>query len=303
MPNVWTHILFGNRTAEEGGFKPAGQEKTAYQLGCQGPDPFFYHRFFPWQKDGAAVIGDRIHHKYCGSFLMDMIEDGMKTDILTKAYIGGFVTHHILDRTAHPYINYRAGTEGNRHQKLEIIIDTLLMKRYRKIETYKTPVYKEIDLGPDLYPEIEELLAKLIEFYFPEEHSQLRSGYINDSYRDMIRALKVLYDPSGIKNRLLGKMIEPFSYQKDLPEGDFLNEKKKEWIHPAAEEETYTASFEELMEHAEEEASRILKVIQLYWLGDQTLYPRLKELIGNISYDTGKSCEGSYENRIFDPIL
>ncbi len=303
MPNVWTHILFGNRAAGEAGFMPAKQEQTAYQLGCQGPDPFFYHRFFPWQKDGAAVIGDRIHHKHCGSFLMDMIQQGLKADIVTKAYIGGFVTHHILDRTAHPYINYRSGTEGNRHQKLEIIIDTLLMKRYRKVDTYKTAVYKEIDLGADLHQGIEELLEKLIKTHFQEEHNAMRSGYINDSYRDMIRALKVLHDPSGVKNRVLGKMIEPFSYQKELPRGDFLNEQKKEWVHPAAEEETYDASFEELMADAEKEASRILKVIQLYWNGDQTLQPLLKELIGDISYDTGKSCNDHYENRIFDPIL
>ncbi|MEX2103927.1 MAG: zinc dependent phospholipase C family protein [Bacilli bacterium] len=129
MPNVWTHIQFGRKVVDQIGFSTDLDLKPFFQLGTQGPDPFFYHNFWPWKKDkSVSAIGSAIHYRSCGAFLMDMIDYGKcqpKNNKL-RAYILGFMTHHILDRNAHPYIIYRSGNEGTKHTKLETIIDTLI---------------------------------------------------------------------------------------------------------------------------------------------------------------------------------
>ncbi|TLS36585.1 zinc dependent phospholipase C family protein [Pseudalkalibacillus caeni] len=306
MPNVWTHILFGEKIAKKAGYDPAAGLEAYFRLGTQGPDPFFYHNFWPWKSTPVQEIGEKIHYTRCGQFLMEMIEYGKEHQHDTKltAYTLGFITHHILDRNTHPYIIYRSGNEGNRHQKLEIIIDTLLMKKLRNIETWKTPVYEQIFVGKKLDHQIEQMLTSLVDRLFPGAHSRMPANYVQVSYQHMVKALKVLYDPSGWKNRILGNLISPFSYQKNFEEKDYLNEEKNTWLHPAVEKEENNASFYELMENAEDEGIEILELVLQYWkTNDTETRETLKEKIGNLSYDTGKDCTAGLENKHFEPIL
>ncbi|MBM6616834.1 zinc dependent phospholipase C family protein [Bacillus suaedaesalsae] len=306
MPNVWTHILFGEKVAKAAGLEVFARDyKPFYQLGTQGPDPFFYHNFFPWQSKPVGVIGSKIHYEKCGSFLSKMIQYGLlNKDRKLQAYIAGFVTHHLLDRHTHPYINYRSGNEGNRHQRLEIIIDTLLMKRWKNIDTYKMQVHKEIYVGKTLYDPISHMLTELIEDTFPTEAREMPAGYVNQSYQHMVRALQILHDPYGWKNRLLKNKVSPFSYQKYVDEKDYLNEKETRWLHPTDEQEASVESFLTLFEKAEKEGYQILSLIKEYWTtGENQLLSQLEEKIGNISYDTGKDCSLGLENKYFEPIL
>jgi hypothetical protein len=307
LPNVWTHILFGERVIEGAGLEDKVLDaKNFFQLGTQGPDPFFYHNFLPWKTKPVTAIGLKIHYEECGPFLIKMIRHGLqnKNDRKLKSYILGFITHHLLDRTTHPYINYRSGNEGNRHQKLEIIIDTLLMKKWKNIDTYKVPAYKEIDIGPNLYEPINQMLSELIKEFFPEEERNMPSNYVNQSYQQMIRALKVLHDPSGWKNKLLKERISPFSYQKLNDETDYLNEQGSKWLHPTNDKESSVESFLSLFHKAEIEGIQLLSLVNEYWTeGDLSVYEIVKEKIGNVSYDTGKDCTLALENKYFEPIL
>ncbi|WP_339062845.1 zinc dependent phospholipase C family protein [Tepidibacillus marianensis] len=165
MPNVWTHLLFGERIAIQSGMNFSSHQKE-FQLGTQGPDSFFYYHFWPWKKTDQSVlqIGNQIHKKHCGEFLLNMIDYlKEKPNPLLKAYVFGFMSHHVLDRNAHPYIVYRSGEEGNKHQKLEIYIDTLMMKKYKDIDTWKVPVYKKLDLGHNLPQSILAMLTNLMQ--------------------------------------------------------------------------------------------------------------------------------------------
>ncbi|MFZ3591105.1 zinc dependent phospholipase C family protein [Bacillus sp. DJP31] len=307
MPNVWTHILFGEKVAEQAGLRDIIEDvKPYFQLGTQGPDPFFYHNFWPWRAKPVTEIGLKIHYEQCGLFLMQMIDYGYKHKNHTKltAYILGFVTHHLLDRNTHPYIIYRSGNEGNRHQKLEIIIDTVLMRRWRNVDTYKLPVYKEIYIGPTLYEPIEQMLSELIKETFPEEEKKMPESYVNHSYQHMIKALKVLHDPTGWKNKVLKERISSFSYQKKLEEKDYLNENSTKWLHPTNNQEHSAESFLTLFNKAEKEGVQILSLICDYWkTGNQEVYNLLKGKIGNLSYDTGKDCTLEIENVYFEPIV
>jgi hypothetical protein len=306
MPNVWTHILYGEKVLFNVNKTYLTKEEMPYfRLGTQGPDPFFYHNFWPWKEKPVTEIGLKLHYEQCGPFLIELIKQAKHTnDLKLRAYVLGFITHHLLDRNTHPYIHYRAGYKGNNHQKLEIIIDTLLMKHYRNIETWKTPVYKQIDHGKTLYGPIESTLKNTINMFFRETVRKLPKDFIDKSYRDMKLALRVLFDPLGWKNKLLKEKVSSFSYQKCVDNKDFLNQNKKNWYHPAVKDEKSNESFFELMENAETEGFEIISNIIDYWSkGNENKLDLIEKSIANISYDTGKDCTLPLKNEYCEPLI
>jgi hypothetical protein len=306
MPNVWTHILYGESLLEKSNVSFSEEEKQLFKLGTQGPDPFFYHNYLPWKKTPVAEIGLKLHYEQCGPFLLDLIKNAKGTnDAKVKAYVLGFVTHHLLDRNTHPFIHYKAGYKGNDHQKLEIIIDTILMKEKRNIETWKTPVYKEIDVGKKLYSPIVTLLDNTIKKYYHTTATKMPANYIAQSYKHMKQALKVLFDPFGWKTKLLKDKVSSFSYQKEFKKKDYLNIEKKKWRHPSVEEEESNESFYELFEKAEKEGEQIIPAIISYWSGNgnENVLKEIEKLLANISYDTGKDATLNLQNKYSDCIL
>lgn len=308
MPNIWTHIDFAERAVHGLEWVPNTDEERAYlRLGAQGPDPFFYYRFWPWIKEKPAVeVGDKIHNESCGPFLSDMIQ-AVKNNTenhLLKSYVLGFVTHHILDRNAHPYINYRSGNEGRKHQELEFTIDTIWMEEKRNIITWKTSVHKEIDVGPKLSPSIEKMMETNISKHFPELAEKMPHGYVDEAYRDMLKAQKVLSKFAGRKSRWLTHDVSALVFKPIDSTIDFLNRKRKEWIHPTNAQEKFLESFDELFENGLDEAKAILPEIIRYWnTGADDAWNNITKLLGNISYSTGKDVSLGLKNKFFEPIL
>ncbi|HET7627225.1 MAG TPA: zinc dependent phospholipase C family protein [Bacillales bacterium] len=308
MPNVWTHILFGEKTLERIQYRlPSDDVLPFFRLGCQGPDLFFYHNFWPWAKDlGVSAIGENIHRNHCGPFLIDMIRGGFRNanDFYVQAYILGFLTHHLLDRNTHPYIIYRSGMDDHKHEKLEIIIDTLLMDETYGIKTWHIPVYQKINIGKSLYGPIEQLLKSLIRRYFPDDAAKLPETFAAESYRNMIQALKVLHDPIGWKNKWLKKFVHPYSYRPITEQKDYLNRKRRIWYHPADPNEKHSESFDDMLDHAYAEAERILEAVLDYWKnGLDEASEGLSNELGNYAYDTGKDCRDTVTCKYFDPMI
>ncbi|GAA0595981.1 hypothetical protein GCM10009001_10110 [Virgibacillus siamensis] len=305
MPNIWTHMLFSEEIVDAIIDNPyALSEFEPYmKLGSQGPDPFFYYNFWPWIKDEPVhEIGMALHTKQCGAFLIDLIEQARNFENHVRAYIFGFVTHHILDRNAHPYIHYRAGYEGSNHQKLEVLIDTLMMEKCCNLQTWKVPVYKEIDVGSVLNKQIADLLDATITKYFPDLKPS-KQAYIQKAYKDMKRALKILADPYGWKNGVMKSFIASYSHRPVTNNVDYLNLNHVTWYHPATNEPS-TKSFIDLYNQARTEGIEIMAEVLTYWrTPDEHTKNNLTERIGNISYDTGKPLEFNLENRYSDPIV
>lgn len=303
MPNIWTHMLFCEEVIDSIGVtKSIPKNSYILNLGAQGPDPFFYFNFWPWKKDGSVNhIGNLLHTEKCGEFLIDLIGSVKGQSDELKYYTFGFVTHHILDRNAHPYIHYKAGYEGNNHSKLEIIIDTLMMERYKNLKTWKTPVYKEIHLNKQLKTDIAELLYQTIKKHFPNQEQNTRKNIIK-SFNDMKLALKILADPHGWKNKLLHSMVSPFSHQPILDHKDYLNLEHNTWHHPATNEPSQK-SFIDLYEQGRIEAVEIMKKVIGYWQNDGTKLEELAVSIGDISYDTGLLLNRNLQNQFCDPII
>ncbi|MFC4559131.1 zinc dependent phospholipase C family protein [Virgibacillus kekensis] len=304
MPNIWTHMLFCEEVVDSiVNPNPFSQHEAYMNLGAQGPDPFFYYNFWPWTKeDPVNEVGSLLHTKNCGPFLLDLIEQAKDKNPDIRSYVFGFVTHHILDRKAHPYIHYRAGYEGSNHQKLEVLIDTLMMEKYQNLKTWKVPVYKEINVGHSLDKEVAGLLHQTIKRHFPGVKYD-SEAYIQKSYKDMRLALKLLADPHGWKNRILSSLISSYSHQPINEETDYLNHNHTTWHHPATNEPS-NKSFIDLYDEARQEGIEIMTEVLSYWRSDSRDTPdTLHELIGNISYDTGKPLSLNLENKYSEPII
>lgn len=305
MPNIWTHILFCEEVSDA--IKkpyPFSQTESYMKLGAQGPDPFFYYNFWPWADDThGREIGMAFHKRQCGKFLMDLIVKAQNKSPEIRAYVFGFITHHILDRNTHPYIHYHAGYQGADHQKLEILIDTTMMKKFHNLQTWKTPVYKEIDVGKKLNEDICQFMHETIRDHYPELELGTSCAYIQKAYRDMRRALRILADPYGWKNTILKQFISSYSHQPINDDVDYLNLNEETWYHPATNEPS-KKSFVELYEKARTEGIQILTEVQHFWHGN---YAEAKEniyrLLGNISYDTGLPLELEMENKYAAPIV
>ncbi len=302
MPNLWTHMLFGQEIAEK--TKLNYREKLhEFNLGAQGPDPFFYHNFWPYKKDkSVSGIGSVIHKEHCGEFLIELLQYAKlhKSDPALTYYTFGFISHHILDRNAHPYIVYKSGEERNKHQVLETTIDTLLAKEFKGIKTWKTPIHKEITI-----PEASlTLIQKMINHTYMTTHHKRESieQKFRAAYLDMIKALRILFDPTGIKNKLLGSLVSPFSHKKKFPSKDYLNKEHKEWLHPTDNTEKSIESFYDIYQRAAEEGIKVFTKIKAYF-DDKGTIEQVKEVLGSISYETGKPCDQKLEFKYFDPII
>lgn len=303
MPNIWTHILFCEDVVDAVKKPyPFSQYESFMNLGAQGPDPFFYYNFWPWIKEGPVQdVGMALHTKHCGDFLMDLIISAKSKSGQVQAYVIGFVTHHVLDRNTHPYIHYRAGYEGSNHQKLEILIDTIMMKRYHNLNTWKAPVYKEIDVGRSLNKEVMILLYESINKHYPGLYRD-SPQYIQKAYRDMKHACRILSDPYGWKNILLKSLISSYSHQPIKNDVDYLNLNETTWHHPATNEPC-NQSFIALYNKGRADGIAILTEVQHYWNNKSDDVTKLRKLIGDFSYDTGKPLNLNLKNKYSEPIV
>ena len=124
MPAIVTHDLFGRAVADDVAdlmnFRSV-DERDAYLLGNQGPDPLFYLVAHPlmakWSK-----LGNTMHGASPAPLLVAMREaadqlEGRERGI-ARAYVAGFTSHWALDSTMHPFVYYwqngltRAGVPG-----------------------------------------------------------------------------------------------------------------------------------------------------------------------------------------------
>ncbi|WLR47644.1 zinc dependent phospholipase C family protein [Halobacillus litoralis] len=304
MPNIWTHILFVDELCEELDRKDLLETSSApLHMGAQGPDPFFYHNFLPFLPNKeVAEIGMLLHTEKCGPFLLDMIERGLSEKNLLQAFILGFVSHHVLDRHTHPYVHYHAGYEKNKHQELEVLLDTIMLGRERNLATWRNPVHEKIKIRKQIRP-ISSFIHSLLSKHYPDITTKHKKKVIQESFSHIQVAQRVLYDPWKWKNQWFGSLVSSFSHQPITEEKDFLNESRKEWYHPATSEKR-NESFLDLYEQAKNEGILLFQYIFKYWeTGSPDVLADIKETVGNISYDTGEPLENMVINQLSQPIV
>ncbi|SEB55329.1 zinc dependent phospholipase C family protein [Paenibacillus sp. GP183] len=313
MPNIWTHLLFGQELMSKLGHEDVWKDKqlrNVFNLGCQGPDFLFYHHFLPWQRDKKmAELGSLMHKKECGPFLLDLVHHVHGRGLYNPAvlYVLGFITHHILDRNMHPYVFHKSGFKKWKHQRFEIIMDTLVVKKMLGKETWNTPVWKEIDVGKAFPMGIVPALMDAAAKRYPALSSKIASEDWDEAYRDMIKAQRLFHDPTGMKRALTLGQISPLVYEKQPAPLDYLNEARATWNCPTSLDETYSHSVWDLWEQAGKDGEQVMKAALqtlqsgLSAKGDHAA--ELEMVLGNVSYETGKSCDSGLEIVHVNPMI
>lgn len=329
MPDVFTHILCGHDIVQglEQSWRTIILEKEKlFNLGCQGPDMFFYNDFISFAKTKRGLkFGRMMHREKTGDFLIESI-NYLKEKMTNQAdfnllftYISGLICHFGLDRKAHPYIYYHSGKQekskpetrkyGGYHKRLELIIDTILMKERKSLESHRYPVYEEINIGTSIPKSIiDYYVCTLSKTYNPKEII----NFINDSYRDMKTVLMLSYDPSGIKKTLMRAVdrivkdnmeYNTLIYPRKIDNRyDYMNTKHNSWNHPCDKNERYSESFYDIYDLAVKESLDMIKAT-INYLENKTDINNLRKFFPNISYITGKETDVECELIYYKPIF
>jgi len=208
LPDFWTHIVAGEiifDSLKDNSLKKILQQNRNYFIfGCQGPDFLFYNDFLPWIRiKRGPSIGQTMHKEKtrelfeCGFDYLKKNIDTKDVDILIS-YFSGLVCHYVIDKTCHPFINDRS-KNSDEHKVLEANIDVYLVGKYWYEEAFKLSPLVAMDIGYNINTTIENFYRDILY----RVYNINGVDFINDSYRDMKRVMKLFYCPYFFKRMLL----------------------------------------------------------------------------------------------------
>lgn len=308
MPDLITHYLF----AKEAMVKMNKQEqiqpyRALYDLGCNGPDFFFYYHILPWQdktnKESVHHLGSLLHQQKINSFFKEMLI-ALKQNNTSDHYVYtlGYLAHYFLDRKAHPYIFYFSGVVDPHdpktfiykywHKRFEVAIDEQMLVQKEKItikqfHPAKIIRAKEIPLN-ELYQFLNLLFQKTYQY-------QLSKNDFDDSIKEFEQDLKLLYSKKKWKKKAMLKIEKRFKleplvstamYSIEKENIDFLNLKKQVWYDPCTKEKR-EESFLELYDQALKEYLDFIKMLDAY-LNNQIELDDLLKVINGLTFETGQ---------------
>lgn len=269
--------------------------EAALLVGAQGPDPFFFYRFFSRaNNEKVSALGSKLHDERTADFLLALLAAATDEGDAALAYALGFFSHFTTDTTIHPYVyahsyDHEGRYRSNLHCALEAAMDTALYRRHtprgipRQMNGFAA-------LPPDQAAAIARALNAAIEAVFPGESPG--QAVILRSFADSLRITRLLHSPTGIKyrlfsltTRLLGHpgLVEAHALPLHLPAWDFANEARLAWSSPWTPDQASRQSLQELMNQAIERTTAL-------W-AEATCMPqseaRLRVLIDDAHYGSG----------------
>lgn len=255
MPNLITHTLFAEEVLKEVKNekykKRIEKYREEYRIGTNGPDYMFFYDIYPlWKKRDSRIskLASKLHKKQINMFYdtaissYRSIEDNEMKEMVSVYLIGHYL-HWQLDSVMHPYVVYRTGFNDSRsidkHHRLESMMDTIMLKRLRNqtIKTYKT--YEICNVSKKSNEVIANIYIPCIKACFNEDVS---IDEVEKSLHDWKKAQQFLYDPTGIKFKVI-QIIEILIHHKWLLSSQFvkiaedekydiMNDKHELWHHP-----------------------------------------------------------------------
>lgn len=290
MPALITHDFFGRDVYDENrrliGATP--DERLAFLLGNQGPDPLFFLVITPRMKPFYR-IGSIMHRIDPALLLAAMREslDALDDDELPvgRAYLVGFYCHYLLDRSMHPLVYSQqfalcdAGIEGltrkngsDVHAEIEREFDEMVLfeKTGRTVRTFKP--YRDILQASDATL---AALGKMVEF---ASIKALRVFPAPDAFGASVKnyrlAMRAFYSPAQrranvvafAETRILrrgGSFFKAMSH-RDRAEATsaFDNRERMTWENPFTHA-TQTTSFWDIFDAAKAQAHDALRAIML----------------------------------------
>ncbi len=309
MPAVLTHDFFGrdafDMVAAELGLTTS-DERDAFLLGNQGPDPLFYLVAAPWV-GSQNRMGGRMHHEQTPKLLASLREavETVPTSErgVAVAYAAGFLCHYLLDSTMHPlvfgqqYALCDAGVDGltradgsRVHQEIEKDFDEMVLftKTGETIATYKP--YRKVLRASD------KVLATIDKLYFYANLWTYDQSVDLDVFTQATKAFRlmqrVFYAPGAAKRRvwvgiegLVGKGgysqydAMAHSVRRETVSA-FDNHEHLDWENPFTGAHT-TESFWDLYEEAQ---ARVFDAERLFF-SEGFDQERARELSGDLNFD------------------
>jgi hypothetical protein len=160
MPDFWVHIIAGeevkNSLKEDFIQELINNNYQLFNFACQGADPFFYYKFWPWQHNKIGwQLAEDIHQLAGQKLFAALLTAYKKADIVGAhkldssqskklIYLLGFIVHYTIDRECHPYILANGG-QGKQHKLIESMLDVYLMQEYwqqQAAQVNPVPYYK-----------------------------------------------------------------------------------------------------------------------------------------------------------------
>ncbi|GHV16264.1 hypothetical protein FACS189493_1810 [Spirochaetia bacterium] len=303
MPAQILHTLFGEDViaaldSRIGRRFDIARHRTAFVLGCQGPDIFLHSQM---RRPVALEYGTLLHRRGFGAFAAALLEAALpiaasQTASGTalehgisrhrnplEAYALGFTTHAFLDREAHPYIVYKTAEPerrdirtGRRHAFFERLLDVLMLRclRGRPVSSWDQEAeLVAVCAAPP--PALKALLAETLIRTFPEragKDSKLRSR-IDNAFLDCaafyrstdprVTALDTFSPASGDRPSPPLALVYPEQFPL---KADYLNLEHRPWCDPAPGGREDTRSFPEIYSDAVNKAADTLTpILTRYW--------------------------------------
>ncbi|MGN0286727.1 MAG: zinc dependent phospholipase C family protein [Atopobiaceae bacterium] len=230
MPAILTHDFFGQDAYGEALqtvrlFTP--DERDAFLLGNQGPDPLFYLAAAPHRMDPFKSLGDHLHHDEPSHVLYDLRRAVDQLDpqdqSVAGAYVAGFLCHYLLDSTMHPLVYFwqnglcGAGVErldtsdgGVVHAEVERDLDEMVLyaKTHQTVATYR-PYERVLQARDRVLNVLGQLYAQAFTYRMTTNVT-----VANDVFPCAVRDFRIVqrvffYSPTGGKTRALSVLEKP----------------------------------------------------------------------------------------------
>lgn len=270
MPAATTHVEMAKEVYALSAYLQSHiTDKQMFYLGSQGPDLLFFNRasILP----GSTKKYGNLMHVAKVKEVIHYFEDYSKNDPLLRSYFLGYLCHYCLDSIAHPLIygvahalHTESGpSEGEIHVTLESAIDLhILKKKGRNASSYN--VYEDLRQDP-------KNVAKLAKMYRNMFHAifdiSLTQKHLERAIKDVAFFTKVL-KPHQTKYKIF------YAFENTCLKGSHaitgmmlqgeknycvLNTEHAAYTLPWDENETVSASFDELYAQAIQKALRIVE--------------------------------------------
>lgn len=303
-------------------------------LGAQGPDLFYHNQR---RRPTGIQYGTLLHRRGYGSVTAGMVSAAVKQTSppasAIGAYIIAFITHAILDRRLHPYINYKAGrpvqgdpsTERFRtmHAFLERLIDVALLKELQEMTVGEYSFFRKIEPMVTAEPDGSgwiDLIAGALNSAFDRaaKDTKLRErlqnawldavGYyrFTDSVTPAYLTEALHREDAGEVRSTWLSIVHPPNVPSYL---DVLNTQHADWTHPCSSRRRSTASVVEMYRSAIEESIAITARVVVIWneafhAGELTAEAStaIAETVGDYNLSDGRPRKRPCRPRHMDPF-
>lgn len=290
MPAILTHDFFGRALlrrledvpGENAPFATA-DEREAFLLGNQGPDPLFYLYVDP-VRHGLAKLGGRMHAERTDQLLTLLHQSlaalGHRDVPIARAYAQGFLGHYVLDSRMHPLVYFQqfricdAGVPGLTradgsavHGEIERVFDQMVLWRtYRVTVADYSPAAQVLHASDRVLDVVGLMYSFLLSHVYGVK---VDADLFAAAVRNFRFGVRALYSPQGAKRDGIGalervmlghhySMVQAMSHRATPVEDTWLaNSDHAAWENPWTGAVT-AQSFWDIYAVAQEQAAQAI---------------------------------------------